>query len=101
MIKKEQKYNVVMACGAKFRGMGCKFPIEGGEKLVVYNNEEPVHHHATFDDGKEAHCTFGCPTKRKGKRKQDKFFTSEDKNQHRVPTGVIVVCMPVENEKLK
>lgn len=98
---KKKRYNVVMACGAKFRDMHCKFPIDGGEKLVVYSNEDPVAHHATFGDGKYADCTPGCPAKRKGKRKQDRFFTAEDKKEHRVPTGVMVVCMPVANELVK
>jgi hypothetical protein len=95
----KQKYNVLMACGAGFLDVEYK-PTEEDQTFpfrVLCNEGElrrPLH-----KDGKRARC-LDCKCKRKAKRKQDMFFTEEDKQLKRRPTGISVTCHISEIEEL-
>lgn len=86
------KYDVAMACGCKIKNV-CRFPIENGEKLHVWNSDDQVRR-PEDDKGRFAPC-LSCPAKRKSKQEERKFFRDDTEETHKF--GTYVVCMPVEN----
>jgi len=93
-----KKYNIVMACGCKVRDMQCKFPVNGKEKLLIWDEEDPPKYYPTDENGKAANC-FNCPCKRKAKREEKKHFPSyKIKSSSELKT--YIVCMPVKNEEI-
>lgn len=91
-----EKYDVVMACGAKFENV-CRFPIEGKEKLLVFHTDGsgsvPKH-----SDGKLANC-LGCKHRRAGKREMKKCFPKNREIKSSMEFDTYITCMPVENIK--
>ena len=90
------KFNVLMECGAGFRGVS-QAPEDNKMPFRVFDSDgarRPIH-----ENGDKANC-LDCKCRRKAKRKQDKYYIKADKKLHRAPTGISICCHFTKIEKL-
>jgi hypothetical protein len=93
----DKLYNIRFACEAEIRHV--KEPAPVGERITVFANDRQSMMRPQKENGSTANC-LRCPCIKKSGRRSITFFTEEDRQLSRRPTGQAVFCKVISFREL-